>query len=321
MQRAERGAPLQPPLPPCRQNYRRPSMLNRIEFVINEAFTGLSRNRLMSFAAVTTVAVALFIFGGLGYAYFRLNSYASTFPGKFRMLVYLKDDASLSDVSKVAAELRAIPGVESAVHIPKDKAWARWKEEHPSALTQGVENPLPEGFRVILKDLSQSDQVVGAIQANPMVATENGVRYLKDEQNFVEGLLAAIRLLGAVVGGILLLISGVLIYNDTRLTVLSRRLEIRIMQLVGASRPTVYVPFLIEGIVQGVAGGLIATALVYGGYVAFTRVVGPYLPGIPGGVSTVNFAYVPVLGILVAGGACYGLFSLAFAIRAPLKYR
>lgn len=294
-------------------------MFNRIEFVISEAFTALSRNRLMSFAAVTTVAVALFIFGGLGYAYFRLNDFASTFPGKFRMLVYLKDEATAADVSKVATDFRSLPGVQSVAHIPRDKAWERWKQEHHSALTEGVENPLPEGFRVILSDLSKSDQVVSAIEANPMVATENGVRYLRDEQNFVEGLLTAIRFFGAVVGGILLLISGVLIYNAIRLTVLSRRLEIRIMQLVGASRPTVYVPFLIEGMVQGVVGGVIATGLVWVGYLGFNWVIKGYLASVT--YTPAEFTYLPVLGFLAAAGACYGILCSTLAIRAPLKYR
>lgn len=294
-------------------------MFNRIEFVISEAFTALSRNRLMSLAAVTTVAVALFMFGGLGYAYYRLTTYADTFPGKFRMLVYLKDDATVKDVSAVAADFRSIPGVASVAHIPKDKAWERWKAEHPSALTDGVENPLPEGFRVILSDLSKSDDVVAKIQANPMVATENGVRYLRDEQNFVEGVLTAIRFFGAVVGGILLLISGILIYNAIRLTVLSRRVEIRIMQLVGASRPTVYVPFLIEGMMQGIVGGTIATGLVIAGYNGFNWVVKDYLANF--NYDPAAFPYIPVAICLAAAGAAYGLFCSTLAIRAPLKYR
>jgi cell division transport system permease protein len=293
-------------------------MLNRLEFVVTEAFTALSRNRLMTFAAVTTVAVALFLFGGLGYAYFRINRYAQTIPGKFKMLVYLKDEATTSDVQRTAAAMRALPGVASVAWIPKDKAWEKWKAEHPSALTDGVENPLPDGFKVILTDLKESETVATAIRGMPTVSSENGVMYLQKEQDFVEGILTSLRVVGGVVGGVLFLIAGVLIYNAIRLTVLSRRLEIRIMQLVGASRLTVYVPFLIEGMLQGVIGALVATGLVVGAFFGFgwvmqTMVNFAYTPA--------AFPYFPVLGILCAAGALYGTLCSVLAIRAPLKYR
>jgi cell division transport system permease protein len=292
-------------------------MFNRIEFVFSEAMTALSRNRLMALAAVTTVAVSLFLFGGMGYAYYRLNSFAKTIPGKFNMLVYLRDEATRKDVLEVAAQMRSIPGVGTVSWIPKDKAWERWKLEHPTALTEGVENPLPDGFKVVLTDLKLSDSVVDSIKAIPIVAPE-GVMYLKQEQRVVEGLLTSLRVVGSVVGGILFIIAGILIYNAIRLTVLSRRLEIRIMQLVGASRGTVYVPFLIEGMIQGVVGAVVATGLVIGAYSGFTFVM----------KSMVNFSYTPaafpyveVLVILAAAGALYGTFCSVLAIRAPLKYR
>jgi len=293
-------------------------LFNRIEFVVSEALTAMTRNRLMAVAAVTTVAVSLFLFGGLGYAYYRIDSYAKTIPGKFRMLVYLRDEATVRDVQQVAGQIRGISGVASVSWIPKDKAWAKWKADHPTALTEGIDNPLPEGFRVILSDLKKSDSVVASIKTIPMVAPENGVLYLNQEQNIVDGLLTALRVVGLVVGGVLLAIAGVLIYNAIRLTVLSRRVEIRIMQLVGASRPTVYVPFLIEGMLQGIIGACIATGLVIGAYFGFGWVMQhmvsfAYTPA--------PFPYWPVLGILAIAGAAYGIFCSTLAIRAPLKYR
>lgn len=289
-------------------------MFDRIEFVISEALSALSRNRLMTLAAVTTVAVSLFLFGGLGYAYFRVNNFAQSVPGKFQMQVYLKDSTSRQDVSKVASDLRAVPGVASATFIPKEGAWLRWKHEHPTALSQGVENPLPDGFKVILSDLKQSDAVVTSLKAMPAVEE---VRYMREEQNFVETLLTIFRWIGLVVGGVLFLTAGVLIYNAIRLTVLSRRIEIRIMQLVGASRLTVYIPFLIEGMLQGIMGAALATGLVIGGYAAVSagleHLTVAYTPAV--------FPYLPVLGMLAAAGAIYGVFCSMLAIRAPLKYR
>lgn len=292
-------------------------MFNRLEFVISEALVALSRNRLMTLAAVTTVAVALFLFGGLGYAYYRLNIVADKIPGKFNMRVFLKDETTRTQVSEVATKLRSLPGVANAFYMPKDKAWERWKVEHPQALTQGVDNPLPDGFKVVLSDLKSSDSVVSAIQAMPEVATENGVLYMREEQNFVESVLVIFRYVGLIVGGVLLVTAGLLIYNAIRLTVLSRRLEIRIMQLVGASRMMVHVPFLIEGMIQGVVGALIAFGLISGGYYGATVAIQNFQADASPG----PFPYIEAVLILTAAGAIYGVFCSMLAIRVPLKYR
>lgn len=295
-------------------------MFNRIEFVISEALVALSRNRLMTLAAVTTVAVSLFLFGGLGYAYYRLDQYAQTIPGKFNMLVFLKDDTTKQQVSEVAAKLRAMPGVASAFYVPKDKAWERWKIKNPTALTEGVDNPLPDGFKVVLKDLKQSDEVVASIKSLPEVAPENGVQYLASEQNFVETLLVIFRYVGLIAGGVLFITAGVLIYNAIRLTVLSRRLEIRIMQLVGASRLTVHVPFLLEGMIQGIMGALISAAMVAGGYFLLYIKVQQYMPTAHAAFS-VPFPWLTMLWMLASAGAAYGIFCSLLAVRVPLKYR
>lgn len=293
-------------------------VFNRIEFVVSEALTAFTRNRLMMFAAVSTVAIALFLLGGMGYAYYRIDRYAQSIPGKFRMVVYLRDEATQKDVQDTAAKVRSIAGVASVAWIPKDKAWDRWKKDLPAELTTGVDNPLPEGLRVILTDLKKSDDVVASIKAIPTVAPKNGVRYMREEQNLVDGILVGLKLFGGVVGGILLVLAGILIHNAIRLTVLSRRLEIRIMQLVGASRPTVYVPFLIEGMIQGIVGGILAAGLVFGAYHGFNWMTTTMVPI---GYTPAPFPYVGVFGILTAAGAIYGILCSTAAIRAPLKYR
>ncbi len=293
-------------------------MLNRIEFVISEALVALSRNRLMTLAAVSTVAVALFLFGGMGYAYYRVDKYAQTIPGKFKMLVYMRDGATKRQISDTAKQIRAMDGVSTVHLVPKGMAWEKWKIEHRSGLTEGVDNPLPDALKVVLSDLGKSERVVTSIEQLPVVAPENGVRYMKDEQNFVEGLLTILRGVGIIVGGILFVTAGMLIYNAIRLTVLSRRLEIRIMQLVGASRGTVYIPFLIEGMLQGVIGAIVASGLVVAVYAAFNWLV---QTRIDAGYIASAFPYSEVIGMLCTAGATYGILCSILAVRAPLKYR
>lgn len=290
-------------------------MLDKLEFLLTEAAVALRRNSLMTFAAVTTVAVSLFLLGGLGYVYWRIIEYAESLPGRFEMQVFLRDGATLNTVEETAAKIRGIEGVRTATWIPRDKRWELEKRENPS-LTQGIENPYPEAFKVTLTDLSLSDQVAAAIREVAAVDPE-GVVYLEQEQRLVDQALRLVRGLGGIVGGMLFLTGGILIYNAIRLAVNSRRLEIRIMQLVGATRLTVQVPFLIEGIVQGAIGGMVATlGLFFAHYYVASFVNTFQAIGSPPAFPAWTF-----LGALSAVGATYGLLCSTLALRAPLRYR
>lgn len=291
-------------------------MLDRFEFLVSEAVAALRRNGLMTFAAVSTVAVSLFLLGGLGYVYWRIAGYAATIPGKFEMRVFMKDGASLAEVQSTAATIRAINGVSAVFWIPKDKAWALEKQRNPEN-TEGIDNPYPDAFKVKVTDLALSDGIASQIRALPTVQPERAVVYLQEEQNFVDQGMRLIRWLGSVFGGLLFLTGGVLIYNAIKLTIESRRLEIRTMQLVGASRFMIRVPFLIEGIVQGCLGGILASLMVLAGNESVVRFIG----SMKGDASTVPFPLGLMLAILCSIGAVYGLICSMMAVRRPLKLR
>lgn len=291
-------------------------MFERIGFVIGEALSGLRRNLLMTFSAVTTVAISLYLLGGLGYLYFRIESYSRTIPGMFDIRVYLKDQATPQDVATTAAKVRAMPGVRSVVWLPKDKMWERTKVENPGVAD--VPNPYPDGLKIVLDDLDKGTDVVGKIRQIPIVSDEpHAIVYRSDEQRFINEVLSIVKWVGTTAGGLLFLTAGLLIYNAIRLTILSRRVEIRIMRLVGASGLTVAVPFLLEGIVQGAVGGLIAALLLDGSSVLVTQFI----------ASLFSLAKPPVFplgwitGLLSGAGAAYGLLCSSMAIVRPVRTR
>ena len=290
-------------------------MFDRLEFMISEAFVALRRNGLMTFAAITTVAVSLFLIGGLGYVYLRVQDYARTVPSKFEMRVFLKDEVQGENaVNPVAIKIRAIPGVSKAYWMPRDKVWALEKSSHPEY--EGMENPLPESFKVQVADLAESDHVVDALKALPEVRQgKDAVHYLKEEQDFLERVLSFIRWLGLVFGGLLFLTGGILIFNAIKLAVLSRKVEVRIMQLVGASNAAIRVPFLIEGLVQGTAGGVLAAWMVQ----ATNNLIAGFVHQGSPDVVFPHFPIVQMIGILGGIGAAYGLICSIFAVRTPLR--
>jgi cell division transport system permease protein len=292
-------------------------MIDRVHFLLVEAFMALRRNGWMTFAAVSTAAVALFLLGGLGYVYLRVLQSAESFSLKFEMRVFLKDGTTFDQIRQTATSIRRIDGVQSAVWIPKDKAWEKEQEKNPE-LTEGLENPLPDGFKVMLKDLSKTDAVEKEIRRLPHVLdTPEGVVYRGDEQLLMEEILTFCRWLGGVLGGLLLITAGILIYNAIRLTVVARRREIRIMQLVGASQFTVRTPFVIEGMVQGAIGGALSALLIMGaqsGLLSFisTMTFGKNFPPFP---------LWSAMAWLSLAGALFGFICSSLAVREPLKFR
>jgi cell division transport system permease protein len=286
-------------------------VFDRISFVIGEAMAALRRNGFMTFAAVSTVAVSLFLLGGLGYSYMRAVDYARSIPGKFDMRVYLVPGATSDAIRETAAKIRQIPGVASTFLIPKDKAWEKEMHDDP-ANTRGLENPYPDGFKVTIKTLKDGDTVAEHLRAIPTIDPDPGVVYLKEEQHLIDDGLQVMRWLGLVIAGLLFFTAGVLIFNAIKLTITHRRREIRIMQLVGASNFTVRVPFLIEGVVQGVLGGAFASLMLFGAQNVFQN----FLLTLSTRTQLSAFPATQAALILGGAGGAYGLICSALAVAS-----
>ncbi len=287
-------------------------MLDRLFFVIGEGLSAFRRNGFMAFAAISTIAISLFILGGLGHLYVRVSDYSKTVTGKFEMRIFLVDGVTQQQIHQAADAIRALPGVAEVAHIPRKAAWAREQHLHPD-LTVGIENPFPDAFKVRLNDLKQGDHVAAAAQAMDSTAVD-GVQYLKDEQQMVEQLLTFVRWLSSL-GALLFVTAGILIYNAIRLAVISRRLEIRIQQLVGASRFMVAAPFVLEGILHGLIGGGFASAMVF----SANQLIVKRLAFMGSNLQPSSFPTVMMVGLLCSAGCVYGIVCSMLAVRVPVK--
>lgn len=289
-------------------------MLDRIEFLITEALTSLRRNPWMSFAAITTAAMALLLLGGLGLAYLSVQRYADSLPSQLDMRVFLELDLPQDRVEEIAVEIQAIPQVDSVELITKADAWEQMQERFPE-ITEGLDNVMTDSYRVTLKDLGDFDSVAALIAEIP---GHDNVAYLSEEYNLINETISLIRLIGLVLGGMMLLTSGVLIYNAIRLAILARGREIRIMQLVGATRSTIWIPLMLEGAVQGALGGMIAASILWPAYglvqsliknIAFLKEQESAFPA------------ASAYAILIFAGVLYGLICSVIAVRQPGKER
>lgn len=240
-------------------------MFDRVEFLLSEAFTALRRNTLMTFAAVSTAAMALFLLGGLGYTYFRLNSWLHELKKDYQIRVFLKDGLSPEQKAKARVLIIGLPGVESCTFVSKEQGLKEMQAQMPEVDLKdlAVDNPLPDTYRVTLNNLDSVDTVTETLKKQEFVEKGNSVRASDDLREFVEAGVKQSRLLGFVLGGIMFLTGGVLIFNAIRLTIEARRREMKIMTLVGATKGTIITPLLIEGMIDGLLGGALAFVFLY----------------------------------------------------------
>jgi len=285
-------------------------MLDRLEFMLSEAFLALRRNRWMTFAAISTATTALFLLGGLTYLFLRVSLAAGELQDRVEMRVFLKEGTPMEAKAEVMKSIAQIPGVRQAWAIPKEQAWKEYRAKFPD-VTEGLENPLPDSVRVALSDLKQATTISAAIQKLPQVEPD-GVKYMDEAREFVTEGMKTLRWLGASLGLIMLFTSGILIYNTIRMTIVARRREIRIMELVGATKSMILTPMMIEGIVQGAIGGVLAGLLMFGCHTGVARLMQDY--SVRGDIGAFPLGFW--VGSLAALGAVYGFVCSALAMRA-----
>jgi cell division transport system permease protein len=290
-------------------------MFDRIEFLISEAFVALRRNTWMTFAAITTATTALFLLGGLTFVFLTISKSANDLQQRIEIRVFMQEGAQKDAISQAIQKIAQIPSVREATLIPRDVAWKEYKAKFPD-IVEDLDNPLPDSIRVRITSATNAPDIARRIQAMPGVEP-GGVRYMDEARQVVSDSLKTLRWLGISLGVVMLLTAGILIYNTIRMTIVARRREIRIMHLVGATRFTIATPMVIEGVVQGAIGGLVAAGLIWACHTGFQRLLSDLavtarLDAFP--VSTWVFA-------LAVAGSMYGLICSSFAMRDPRKVR
>jgi len=254
--------------------------LNTVEFLLSEGWEAAVRNGLMTLAAISNTAVALLILGGLVLFGINVEHIAALQAQAAVITVELEEDADSGEVEK---KLWANPLVSDVRFVSKEEALQQTAERVglDATLLQtdiGDEplfaNPLPDSF--IVKTTNPQDI--------PQVARESGqiagVAMVRYAQQLTEKLLAlarGIRISGIVVGMLMAVATLMVISTTIRLTIYARRQEIRIMQLVGATNWFIRVPFIIEGVLDGLAGGAVAAAILLPIYSCIQDYVGQNL--------------------------------------------
>jgi cell division transport system permease protein len=299
------------------------------EYFLRETWSSFRRNWVMNLVAVTIIYVSLMLVGAFFLTSSVLNEIVTSFEAKISIQVFLKDAAVPADVTALQNDIQKMANVKSIAYVTKDQALARFKERtknSPQLVEQLRGNPLPASIEVALTDPRLVQSVVDQIVKDPNTAkvVKNAANPLQSDihygQNVVENLFKAtgvVRIFAAAFLILLLVVSLVLIGNTIRLAIFSRRREIGIMRLVGASNWFIRTPFLLEGVLQSLIGSILAIITL----VAAQAVIVPWLQTnlkfIPVAIGGVTVAQLSAL--LIISGIVIGLLGSGTAVRRYLQ--
>lgn len=242
--------------------------MQKIKMFTLDALKSLKRNKTITLASIVTVSATLFIFGVFLLVAQTINMGVESVESKVEIKAYLADGITTTEQSNVETIINAVEGVKEVYYETKEEAFENFKKrlgEDNSILTGFSEdrNPLPNSFVISLEEPEAAMRVEDALTG------VRGVEDVGNERETVEkiiGLARLIRSMGVVIFIILVLVSLFLISNTIKLTVYSRRREIGIMKFVGATDWFIRWPFIIEGMIMGLVGGIIAFGVVYSAY-------------------------------------------------------
>ncbi len=290
--------------------------LRSLEYASVESIVAIKRNALMSLASIITVGLALSILGGFVLLTLGLHNATHTLLKRFEIAVYVQKGTSLSDVAALSIKIKALPHVKSVALISSDAAWKQFRREMGSKVElSGVrDNPLPDTLRVRVDDPKSTGSVASSItRMNKVDEVNEGRKEVDQVLRFAN----IIKMIGGATAGLLFLVTAFIISNTIRMTVYTRRREIRVMQLVGATNWFIRMPFIFEGAVLGALGGGIACGIVFGGAYYATQTVSQMMPLMREFSNSVD--PVQFFGGLAALGCFLGMMSSLISVRRFLK--
>lgn len=284
-----------------------------VDYVARETASNLWRNRLMTIAAVLTVAVSLSLVGAALLLRQGVAHATTKWQHGVNVLVFLKPDISTGQQSSIQQELGQLPYVRTCLYRSQaydyNEARHLLPPDESQALTVGT---MPASLRCVLQDPRQAQAIYDQFNGRPGV---QAVSYPSQAVKNMEQVTHILQWVFLTVAVILLLSASVLILNTIRLAIFARRREVSVMKIVGATNWFIRVPFMCEGLVQGVLGAVVAAAVVGG----LHWLLDSLATGNPSSVlyqMRMPVAEVVVTNVLVVlVGLLVGTLGSAFAIR------
>lgn len=291
---------------------------NTLVYFFREAVRRIIVSKRTSFVAIGMIAISLVIMGLFLLVAENLERTVKVWEGRSRVTVYFAEDATPQQIGEVDRQLAARAVLAKRHQVSRDEALTRFKTLFPAMTDIAGEldgNPFPPSIEIeappAIARTTAFQREVDAISRMPGV---DEVAFDWQWVDRLERLVYVVNVSGAVVGGILAIAAAFTIANVIRLTMMLYREEIEIMRLVGATERIIRGPYLIEGILQGTIGGLLAAAILFGSWTAARNSLAQ-ASSLLWGFLFSGFLPWQKVAALVAGGTIAGWFGSWLSVR------
>ena len=298
--------------------------MSRLTFFLGEAYRALRRNAAPSLAAIVTIAVTVLLIGVLVPVLDASGSKTDDVRSQLELKVFLFDDATNNEISNLQDKIGAIPHVENVEYVSPAAALKILEDrlQDKSLLDQLNSNPLPPAFNVKVDNPDNLESVQTALSPPDSAGKPQPISAAIDEivtgeqTQQIREVTGAVKILLAVIAALLAIASVFLVGNTIRLSIYARRREVEVMQLVGATNWFIRWPFVIEGLVVGLFGALIAVGILFLGKVTIVDPLSDNFALVEN-LNTISFG--PLIAALVTGAMVVAALGSGVTLRRFLR--
>jgi cell division transport system permease protein len=304
--------------------------MTRLTFFIQEAFRALRRNGAPSLAAIITTVVTVVLLGVLIPIFQTTQAKSDQIRGELNLQAALYQDVTKAETAETRETLLGVPHVAKVEYISKEEALQELKQsldakKREELTSQLAVNPLPASFKVTPDDAANLAGIRAAImgtgpngQPQPIAPTISNTFERQDSTRKIEEVTSALKIVLSVITALLVLASLMLIGNTIRLSIYTRRREVEVMRLVGATRWFIRWPFMIEGVVVGFTGGLVAILILWLGKITIVDPLSSSFSFLAAQNSS-NLGFPALVAILFAAAVAVSTIGSGLTLRRFLK--
>lgn len=290
----------------------------RLGYFTRKALANLRSNRLVTLITIFTITLALLIISLFMLFYVNMEGTIDQWSRKVTVTVYFDTEPPPQELSALKSRISALPGTEAIQYVSREEALKifRSRLKGQESLLEGVAaDVLPSSFEINLKkEFRSADNVNLYVSRLKHVQGIGEVQYGEEWVNKFLTFFQFIRILGLMIATFLILTVLFIVSNTIKLTVLARQDELEILALVGATPFFIKAPFLIEGMLQGAAGSLIAVAILTAGYYSMLANAANFLSFNPADAGLI-FLPLPYIALLIFGGVMLGFIGSLVSLK------
>ena len=301
--------------------------MSRAVFFVSEAFRALRRSAAPSIAAIVTIVVTTLLLGVLIPVLKASGDKTQDVRDQIGLNVFLFNDATRAEIDTLGSELETTPHVEAVDYVSPNEAVeilaGRVEGELSDSLSELNSNPLPPSYAIDIDDPTNLGAVTAAItktgptgDRQPISPIVDEVRDARQDASKITRVTGAVTVVLAILAVLLLIASLMLVGNTIRLSIYARRREVEVMRLVGATNWFIRWPFMIEGVIVGLAGAVIAVGILWLGKVT---VVDPLSDNLNLVDSLSTMGFLPLVIILVSSAMVVSALGSGITLRRFLK--